>query len=88
MVVRGLDATLGKSLGTVAVAVFLWLAICLTGRRLHDTGRSAWWLLVFAIPVIGALWLAWVTLFQRGTQGDNKFGSDPGQRAADYLTVS
>ena len=24
-------------------------------RRLHDTGRSAWWLLIFFIPVIGAI---------------------------------
>ena len=88
IVVRGLDATLGKSFGTAAVAVFVWLGICLTGRRLHDTGRSAWWLLVFAVPVIGALWLAWVAFFQRGTPGDNTFGPDPKQRAADYLTVA
>ena len=88
VIVRGLDATLGKPLGTLAVALFLWLGVSLTVRRLHDTGRSGWWLLVFVVPVTGALWLAWVTLFQRGSQGDNKFGSDPQQRAADYLTVS
>jgi uncharacterized membrane protein YhaH (DUF805 family) len=88
VIVRGVDATLGKSFGTIAVALFVWLGICLTGRRLHDTGRSAWCLLAFVVPVIGALWLVWVAFFQRGTQGDNKFGPDPQQRAADYLTVA
>lgn len=45
-------------------------------RRLHDTDRSAWWLLLLAIPVVG-----WVVLLifncQSGTQGVNKFGRDP-----------
>lgn len=88
IIVRGLDATLGGASGTAAVVVCLWLGICLTGRRLHDTGRSAWWMLVFVVPVVGAVWLAWMAFFQRGTPGDNKFGPDPQQRAADYLTVA
>lgn len=88
VLVQGLDATLGEMAGTVVVALLLWLAAMLSARRLHDTGRSAWWLMVFAVPVLGALWLAWVLLLQRGTQGDNAFGADPTQRAADYLTVA
>ncbi|MCT4701978.1 DUF805 domain-containing protein [Enterobacteriaceae bacterium H20N1] len=45
-------------------------------RRLHDTDRSAWWLLLLLIPVVG--WLI-VLAFncQNGTPGENKFGSDP-----------
>ena len=26
-------------------------------RRLHDTHRSGWWLLLFIFPVIGWIWL-------------------------------
>lgn len=28
-------------------------------RRLHDTGRSGWWLLIGLIPLIGTLVLIW-----------------------------
>jgi uncharacterized membrane protein YhaH (DUF805 family) len=45
-------------------------------RRLHDTGRSGWWILIGVIPIIG--WL--VLLFwyvSKGTDGDNRFGPDP-----------
>lgn len=88
VLVPGLDASLGETAGTLGTAVFAWLATVLAGRRLHDTGRSAWWLLVFGVPVLGALWLAWVLLVQKGAEGVNRFGPDPRQRAADYLTVT
>jgi uncharacterized membrane protein YhaH (DUF805 family) len=51
-------------------------SIAVSFRRLHDLDRSAWWLLLGLIPLIGAL----VLLFwyvQRGTVGDNRFGPDP-----------
>ena len=35
--------------------VFLLPLLAAGARRLHDTGRSAWWLLISAIPVIGGL---------------------------------
>lgn len=45
-------------------------------RRLHDTDRSAWWLLLLLIPVVG--WLIILAFnCQKGTPGENKFGSDP-----------
>lgn len=56
------------------VLVFLpWWAVQF--RRLHDTDRSAWWLLLLLIPVIG--WLV-ILIFncQRGTEGNNRFGPD------------
>lgn len=45
-------------------------------RRLHDTDRSAWWLLLVLIPIIG--WIV-ILIFncQNGTPGENRFGSDP-----------
>jgi uncharacterized membrane protein YhaH (DUF805 family) len=48
-------------------------------RRLHDIDRSAWWLLMSVIPVLG--WLAlFVFSVMPGTPGANRFGS-PGGRA-------
>jgi len=45
-------------------------------RRLHDTDRSGWWLLIALIPLIGAIILL-VWLATKGTDGRNRFGSDP-----------
>jgi len=47
----------------------------LTGRRLHDTNRSAWWILIALIPLIGGIILL-VLLALRGTEGPNRFGDD------------
>lgn len=42
-------------------------------RRLHDTDRSGWWLLLILVPLAGfiALIVFWC---QRGTPGRNRFG--------------
>jgi uncharacterized membrane protein YhaH (DUF805 family) len=45
-------------------------------RRLHDTGRSGWWLLLFLIPLIGFIVLV-VWFASRGNTGTNAFGPDP-----------
>ena len=52
-------------------------------RRLHDTDRSGWWLLIAFIPLIGAIVLL-VFYVSEGTRGDNRFGPDPktGERGA------
>lgn len=52
-------------------------------RRLHDTDRSGWWLLIAFIPLIGAVVLL-VFYVSEGTRGDNRFGPDPktGERGA------
>jgi uncharacterized membrane protein YhaH (DUF805 family) len=50
-------------------------------RRLHDTDRSGWWLLIFLIPLIGPLVLL-VFLLLDGTPGDNRHGVSPKAAAA------
>lgn len=47
-------------------------------RRLHDTERSGWWLLISMIPVVGSIVLI-VFFCQNGTAGNNRFGADPKQ---------
>lgn len=42
-------------------------------RRMHDLGRSAWWLLLALIPLIGSLILIY-WFAQRGDEGDNQYG--------------
>ena len=44
-------------------------------RRLHDTDRSAWWLLLGVIPLVNLVLLVFFLL--PGTVGDNRYGPDP-----------
>ncbi len=55
----------------------LWPSICVAAKRCHDRDKSAWWMLINIVPVIGWLW--WVIEFGclRGTIGPNRFGPDP-----------
>jgi uncharacterized membrane protein YhaH (DUF805 family) len=58
-----------------------WLATLLPSlavgaRRLHDTGRSGWWLLIGLIPIIGAIVL--IVFFLIDSQpGTNAYGPNP-----------
>ena len=61
------------TLGTLVALVLFLPSLSVTIRRLHDTDRSAWSLLVVVIPVIGVLLLLWY-LVQAGTVGSNRFG--------------
>lgn len=45
-------------------------------RRLHDTERSGWWILIAFIPIVGVLVLL-VFLILQGTRGENRYGPDP-----------
>ncbi len=49
------------------------LAVC--ARRLHDTGRSGWWILLALIPVIGAIIL--LVFLCGDSQGENQYGPNP-----------
>lgn len=44
-------------------------------RRLHDTGRSGWWLLIAFIPVVGGLILLY--FFVIDSEADNTYGPNP-----------
>lgn len=67
---------------TLGVLAPLWsLASFIPGwavavRRLHDTGRSGWWLLLFLIPLVGAIILL-VWFATRGEPRSNAYGPDP-----------
>ena len=67
--------------GPSPVGTLYWLAVLLpsiavTVRRLHDTDRSGWWILIEFVPLVGPLVLIWF-LVTPGTTGPNRFGPDP-----------
>jgi uncharacterized membrane protein YhaH (DUF805 family) len=45
-------------------------------RRLHDTGRSGWWLLITLIPILGTIVFI-VFAVQEGEPGSNDYGANP-----------
>lgn len=63
-------------LGSIYSVLVLIPNISVSVRRLHDTARSGWWVLVGLIPIIGAI-ILFVFMVQDSTPGDNRFGSNP-----------
>jgi uncharacterized membrane protein YhaH (DUF805 family) len=55
-------------------------AIGVSIRRLHDTDRSGWWLLMMFVPLIGAIVLL-VFFVLNSTPGSNKYGENPKETA-------
>lgn len=48
-----LEAHVGRLPSLPINLLFLYMALCATTRRLHDLGRSAWWM-----PLVAAAWVA------------------------------
>ncbi|HUO10211.1 MAG TPA: FAD-binding protein [Phycisphaerae bacterium] len=64
-----------------------WSLFVLSAKRYHDLGRSAGWLLLLVIPVIGPLWVFFTPAIRKGQQFENRFGPLPGREELDYFTV-
>lgn len=61
--------------GLFGLAMFL-PSIAVSVRRLHDSDRSAWWLLIAFIPLLGAIVLLVFCLLD-SQPGENRFGPNP-----------
>ena len=75
---------LGAAIDLFVIVGFLYsLALLIPGiavaiRRLHDTGKSGWWLLISLVPIVGVIVLI-VFLASEGDPGPNEYGPpDPG----------
>ena len=63
----------------VATLALLLPNLAVLVRRLHDSGRSGWWILIALVPLIGAIVLLVFTL--QGSEPPNQWGSGPDERA-------
>ena len=55
----------------------LWIGLAIAAKRWHDRNKSAWWILIVFVPLVGGLWYLIECGFLRGTTGPNKYGPDP-----------
>ncbi|QPB83175.1 DUF805 domain-containing protein [Pseudoalteromonas rubra] len=69
------EAGLGLLSGLYALAIII-PSIALSVRRLHDTGRSGWWVLLSLIPLIGPIVLI-VFYVMDSKPGENEYGPNP-----------
>jgi uncharacterized membrane protein YhaH (DUF805 family) len=63
-------------LGLVYGLAILVPTLAVAFRRLHDTSRSAWWILIALVPFVGAIVLLVFTCLD-STPGPNQFGPNP-----------
>ena len=61
----------------VVALLMFWPAVAISAKRWHDRDRSAWWVLVALVPVVGALWMLLDNGFVRGSAGPNRYGDAP-----------
>lgn len=78
-------AIVGAVVGTSLLVLLYELAVLLPSlavsvRRLHDTGRSGWWLLIGLIPLVGTIILIVFTV-SASTQGATRYGSVTGGKS-------
>ena len=79
-----LDSVLGLNFaplpyGVIYVVYSLFVllpGLAVSVRRLHDVGKSGWFLLIALIPLLGAIWLL-ILMCTDGQPGDNKYGPNP-----------
>ncbi|MDP5291999.1 DUF805 domain-containing protein [Oceanimonas sp. CHS3-5] len=67
-------------LGGIYTLLVLLPSLAVTVRRLHDIGRSGWWVLMAFIPLVGVLVL-FVFMLLDSKPGENQYGNNPKQEA-------
>ena len=53
-----------------------WVLYAAQVKRLHDIGKSGWWMLVLFIPAIGGMWHFFECCFRPGIPGPNRFDTE------------
>ncbi|MDD9380094.1 DUF805 domain-containing protein [Streptomyces sp. ZAF1911] len=78
IIVAIIDAVAGTSpllYALYALATFL-PSLGVAIRRLHDQGKSGWWILIGLVPLVGGIWLL-VLMATEGQPNPNQYGPSP-----------
>lgn len=81
-IVAGILGSISDTLGSIMAIVYLIYvvavfipSIAVTVRRLHDTDKSAWWLLLILVPIASIVLIVFLCL--DSTPADNQYGPNP-----------
>lgn len=69
----------GGRLGYIYLGYLLFTllpGLAVAVRRLHDVGKSGWFIFISLIPLIGGIWLM-VLFFTDSKPGENEYGPNP-----------
>ena len=62
--------------GFCFAAAIVWVFFVNRVRRLHDLGKSGWWLFFELVPVVGSIWTLIELGFFPGKAGTNAYGPE------------
>ena len=73
-----IDAAIGGNgiVGGLAALALLLPGLSVSIRRLHDTDRTGWWILIGLIPIVGFIVLL-VFYLSQSDPGENRYGPPP-----------
>jgi len=84
----GVEALAGHAWTLALYPPFYWCVLALSAKRYHDVGRSALWLALLGVPLLGVLWVGCELLIRAGFDGENRYGPPPPVPVNDYFEVS
>jgi len=76
MSILGENSTLAVILLVLSILAALYIKFCISVKRLHDIGLSAWFMLISLIPIIGIL-CDIALFFWPGSKDENDYGPPP-----------
>lgn len=68
------ESVLTLVLGVLYIPV-VWISLAIQAKRWHDRNKSAWWILINFVPVIGSIWALIENGFLAGDESSNRFGA-------------
>ena len=80
-IIDGVTGTFSREVGLGLLGGLYSLAVFIPGfavsvRRLHDTGKSGWWLLIPLVPLVGVI-VFLVFMVKDSEPGENQYGPNP-----------
>ena len=67
---------LGSIFTFIIIIPAIWFAFDNCVKRLHDLGKSGWWVWLLLVPIVNIVLFIYLAFF-KGQECDNRFGPNP-----------